>query len=195
MHVYTVIPNQSLPVEKITVRATKAYYCVLLFIPTPLLPLLEIKNPQVSTEGWLFVLLMVLILAVFALRLVLAFGRTLEFSKEGVTVSFGKLRRFYGWSELNMRVEDYTNAYGLSYKWFRPPKKGMVFSKGKIRKPIWLHSADYNSLHQPFAFFYVNFSLHKTGRWYDQPLDHYMVEESVFMSALQQWGINVDMQP
>lgn len=195
MYVYTVIPNQSLPVEKIVVRATKGYYSMFLCIPVPLLPFLEGKEPQISTEGWIVLLLLELICVIFVLRTVLAFGRTLEFSKEGVTVSFGKLRRFYGWSELNMRVEDYTNAYGLSYKWFRPPKKGMVFSKGKIRKPLGLHSADYNSLHQPFAFFYVNFALHKTGRWYDQPLDHYMVEESVFMSALQQWGINVDTQP
>ena len=194
MHVYTVIPNQSLPVEKITVRS-KGY---LIVIPLFLLVLAaaffrlcpKISHLTASDASVLVSIVLFCLIGLF--RHAMAFGRKIEFSKEGITVSFLLFSRSYKWSEINFRVEDYENAIGYRQPW----KKGMVFSKRKIRKPIWLHSADYNSLFQPFSFFYVNFDPHKTYRRDEfKPLDAYVVEESVFCDALKQWGVNVDTQP
>ncbi len=119
------------------------------------------------------------------LVILIAHGRTFEFSELGCTVSFLWFKKTYKWSDIVVKA--YMSCENVHDKMLYY-KFAAVFSARHISNPITLHPGNYAFLH-PWSFIYV-YLIDA-----DDPKREgvsYEADRSEFLSKLEEWGVTLD---
>ena len=81
-------------------------------------------------------------------------GREFTMDRQGCTVRFLWFRRFYRWSELEMKcMDDYSSIKLRSEPWLT----GASFAPKVMNRPRWMSPFDYFMLVPRFGYIFVNF--------------------------------------
>lgn len=139
---------------------------------------------------WYVLLMIVPLFAFLVIPYSIIIGREIVMDAEGCTISFLCFRCWYKWDELVIkRIENYNR---VTYK--SPYNKAVIFSKSQLKKPAWMKPDEYMMVpfHTPFFFVYF-FPQSKTLR--SDKLNSWplisCVDESLFISRMKEWGIDI----
>ncbi len=104
---------------------------------------------------FLCTVLIAILLIPLSIRQAIAFGRTLIFSEDGITIKFIFWRQFYAWDEFSKIILfDAKNCHG--YKAIL--KTGVEFLLPLYKRPIFLAPDAYCFYFHPFSYVYLSFS-------------------------------------
>ena len=97
---------------------------------------------------------LMLVPLVMILRRWVTIGRTFVFDKEGCTVRFICIQRFYPWSEMKIKKVEY---FGDRYDHRSVFVSGAVFCNKQVRRARWMRPETYGTIFHPFNFIFVYF--------------------------------------
>lgn len=134
-----------------------------------------------SCDSLIGAILIVILGGSLVLRYWLAFGKTITFYPEGISLKFLWIIRFLKWEEMKTkRPFDCTNSYGYKAQYFI----GAEFSKSECKRPHWLMPAEYAVIFRPWAYIFVCFSsTETTGKKVEYPIP-YEVDRSIFCKMM-----------
>ena len=130
-----------------------------------------------------------LITGTLCVRQWIVVGRTFEFNKDGIVVSFLWIRRMYNWSDIKTKqYMNYKNMYGYKeLHW-----EGIEFSRKKLKNRKILKCAEYGVLKHPFSFVFVYFSLDEYPILHNGCISLYVVDKKTFLERMNEWDIMID---
>ena len=117
----------------------------------------------------------------------IAYGKTLIFTSEGVTLRRLFLNRQYSWSQLQTKRYVLNNDSILTGKRKWVVKYGAEFSVKAIESLKKVDCETYGFWH-PISFFYVCFEDNNTQEAYNT----YLIKEETFRTALKEWGVSME---